>query len=344
MDSLTQIVLGAAVGEAFMGKKVGNRAPLWGAIGGTIPDLDFVTSIFQGDFDYLVSHRGFTHSITFCLLFAPLMGVIIQKIYKGKWGTRNEWAKLSFWAFFTHTLLDCCTSWGTQLFYPFSDYRVALNNIFVADPLYTVPFLLCVLAVLFINRESKWRRIINLTGIIISSSYLLLTFINKATVNMVFEQALHNKGKSTLRYSTYPTPLNNVLWYVVAEGPYEYNIGLYSLLSKERNVTFTSIPKNHQPVKGMEDNYVIDRLKWVSKGYYTVEEKEDQLIWHDLRFGLMNAWSDKDEAPQFIFTFTLVEEDGEIIDIASDGPPGPESFGEEELNGFWNQIMGESPK
>ena len=40
MDSLTQIVLGAAVGEVMLGRKVGNRAILWGAVAGTIPDLD----------------------------------------------------------------------------------------------------------------------------------------------------------------------------------------------------------------------------------------------------------------------------------------------------------------
>ncbi len=40
MDSLTQIVLGAAVGEAVLGKKARNKAMLYGAIAGTIPNLD----------------------------------------------------------------------------------------------------------------------------------------------------------------------------------------------------------------------------------------------------------------------------------------------------------------
>lgn len=48
MDSLTQIVLGAACGEAILGKKIGNKALLFGAIGGTIPDLD----VFIGRFLY----------------------------------------------------------------------------------------------------------------------------------------------------------------------------------------------------------------------------------------------------------------------------------------------------
>ena len=46
MDSLTQIVLGAAVGEAVLGKKVGNKAMLYGAIAGTIPDLDVLARFY----------------------------------------------------------------------------------------------------------------------------------------------------------------------------------------------------------------------------------------------------------------------------------------------------------
>jgi inner membrane protein len=40
MDSLTQLTFGAACGEVIMGKKVGRKALLWGAVLGTIPDLD----------------------------------------------------------------------------------------------------------------------------------------------------------------------------------------------------------------------------------------------------------------------------------------------------------------
>jgi len=40
MDSISQIALGAGVGELVLGKKIGNKAILFGAIAGTIPDLD----------------------------------------------------------------------------------------------------------------------------------------------------------------------------------------------------------------------------------------------------------------------------------------------------------------
>lgn len=341
MDSLTQIVLGAAVGEATLGKKVGNRAPLWGAIGGTIPDLDVITSFFQGEFEYFISHRGFTHSITFCVLMAPLLGILIHRVYKGQWGSVRDWTRLSFWAFLTHTLLDCCTSWGTQLFYPFSDYRVAWNNIFVADPLYTLPFLACVIVVLFLHRENKWRRRWNNIGLVISSFYLLLTFLNKGTINAHFVNAFHAQGKSVQRYSTYPTPFNNLLWYTVGESPSAYYLGLHSLLGDPRNIQFTEIPKNHQLIEGYEDQRVIERLIWMSKGYYSLSREAGELYWHDLRFGIINQLTDESpEEPIFVFTFRLLTEDGTFYGIESDGPPGPERLDAESLAVFWEKIMG----
>ena len=63
MDSLTQIVLGAAVGEAVLGRKIGNKAILWGAIAGTIPDLDVLSKLFVDDVTANEWHRGFSHSI-----------------------------------------------------------------------------------------------------------------------------------------------------------------------------------------------------------------------------------------------------------------------------------------
>jgi inner membrane protein len=63
MDSLTQITLGAAVGEVVLGKKVGNKAILWGAVAGTIPDLDVAFGVFMEPVQRLVFHRGFSHSI-----------------------------------------------------------------------------------------------------------------------------------------------------------------------------------------------------------------------------------------------------------------------------------------
>ena len=84
MDSLTQIVLGAAVGEVVLGKKVGNKAMLYGAIAGTIPDFDVFASYFTDTVSALSIHRGFTHSIVFSILFAPIFGWLVSRFEKHK--------------------------------------------------------------------------------------------------------------------------------------------------------------------------------------------------------------------------------------------------------------------
>ena len=83
MDSLTQIVLGAAVGEAVLGKKIGNKAMLYGAIAGTIPDLDVLASNYTDTVTALEMHRGFTHSILFSIIFAPIFGWLVSKYRYG---------------------------------------------------------------------------------------------------------------------------------------------------------------------------------------------------------------------------------------------------------------------
>ena len=192
MDSLTQIILGAACGEIVLGKKIGNKALLFGAIGGTIPDLDVFIGklLYNNEIQAMAFHRGFMHSILFAVLGAFLFGWITYKLYNT--GTRKEtttqknWTWLFFLSIFTHPILDCFTPYGTQLFTPFSDYRVAFNNISVVDPLYTVPFLVSLIVLMFFNRESTRRTWWLKAGIYMSSAYMVFTIINKIYIDSSF--------------------------------------------------------------------------------------------------------------------------------------------------------------
>ena len=67
MDSLSQIVLGAAVGEAVLGRRIGNRAMIWGAVAGTIPDMDVLGKYVLSELDNLGFHRA--SAIHSCSLF-----------------------------------------------------------------------------------------------------------------------------------------------------------------------------------------------------------------------------------------------------------------------------------
>jgi inner membrane protein len=339
MDSLTQIVLGAGVAELSLGKKIGNKAQLWGAIIGTIPDLDVLGRIWQSEYEALLSHRAGSHAIFTFLFLAPALGWLLHKLYKGKDGTTFwDWTKMAWWVLLTHALLDSFTTWGTQLFWPFDHTRVAFNNIFVADPLYTLPFLICVIACMFYKRTSKGRNRWNMAGIIISSVYMMITLVNKATVDRVMEHNLREQGISTMQYSTYPSPLNNILWYGVAEGPSNFYVGYYSLLDNGTRVKFREIPKNHNliPRKGNEEFFGC--MEWVSKGYHQLEMRDDTLLWHDLRFGLIEMEAGADGEFNYPFTYKLLEKEGKMNDIMQDRPDDMDfsrAFG-----ALWKRIKG----
>jgi inner membrane protein len=270
---------------------------------------------------------------------APVLGWLIHRLYGGKWGSRKGWSWLSFWGIFTHILLDCFTTWGTQVFYPFSEYRVAFNSIFVIDPLYTLPFLLFVLVVLFLRRENRLRRVINGVGLFLSTFYLVLTVINKQVVDAVFANELHRQGKSVSAFSTYPTPFNNLLWYVVAKEPSGYDFGYYSLLGRQRPLNFRFIPHQHHLITPYRESYVVERLRWFSKDQFAITGRPDSLVWNDLRFGLANGWDGDSVAPAYVFSFELLADStGEQLTGIHQLPFDAGRFNEESVAKLWKKM------
>ncbi|TYB76313.1 metal-dependent hydrolase [Bizionia myxarmorum] len=332
MDSLTQIVLGAAVGEAVLGKKVGNKAMLYGAIAGTIPDLDVIASFFTDTVTALEIHRGFTHSIVFSVVFAFVFGWLVSRYESYK--DFKGWCCLFFWAFFTHPILDAHTTWGTQLFWPF-DLRLAFKTIFVVDPLYTVPFIVFLLLAMFQKRTSEKRQFYNRMGLLISTSYLALTFILKWVAFTEFEKALENQNVSYTKIDTRPAPLNTILWNANVETEDAYLLANYSFFDT-KPITFESYPKNHELIANYADNEKMQRMIHISKGWYTISQSENQLYFNDLRFGLLSL---EPHSESFVFQFSI-NEDPITKDIYFVEQPKDTKDGKKLMSQLWNRIRG----
>lgn len=331
MDSLTQIVLGAAVGEAVLGKKVGNRAMFYGAIAGTIPDLDVISSFFVDTVRALEIHRGFTHSILFSVVFAPIFGWLVSKIdsYKNVRG----WTMLFFWALFTHPILDAHTTWGTQLFWPF-DIRLAFKTIFVIDPLYTLPFLFFLILAMFQKKDSPKRQRYNRTGLIVSSSYLALTFLLKGLSFYQFTDALEQQNITYQEVETKPALLNTVLWTANVKREDDFLIGNYSFFDKS-DIQFSSYPKNHQLIDHLIDNEKMQRMIKISKGWFTILEQDGDLFYNDLRFGLLST---EEDATNFVFQYKIIENNDGTINFEEtkkDVSDGKKLIGE-----LWERVKG----
>lgn len=309
MDLITQTVLGAGVGEIVLGKKAGNKAILWGAVGGLVPDLDVLITPLFSEVNGLFVHRGFSHSLIFAFLLAPLLGWLIHLIHQKKMEvSRRQWTMLVFWAAFTHPILDYFTTYGTGAFLPFSGYRVEWGTVGIIDIFYTLPFILTLLIIPFIKRTSVIRRGIIVSTIGITSFYLLATVANKMHVNSVFKEAFLNKEISYERYRTSPLPLTNFLWMGIAEVDSGYYLGLYSNFDSNKPTDFMFIPRNENKLASISDDEQLKKLIRFSKGYYHVNEDENGLYLADLRFGKMSF----DENSGFIFKFYIKNESGNL--------------------------------
>ena len=313
MDSLTQIVLGASVGEAVLGKKVGNKAILWGAIAGTIPDLDVILRSFTDEISATQMHRGFSHSFVFAVLIAPLLGWIAKKIYFNlKDVSFKDWTKLFFWTTVTHPLLDAHTTWGTQFFWPFN-YRLAYQNIFVVDPLYTLPFLIFLIIVIMLKKENPRRSKFNNIGLSVSSTYLILTLIFKWVSFQEFKKGLENQKIEYIEMDTKPSPLNAILWSSLIETDKGYRTAYYSLFDKQEITYSKEFLKNHHLLEPYLEQKVIKQLIDISAGWYRIEEKNGKLLFWDLRFGQMGM--DVNNA-SFLWYYELnINENGNVLAI-----------------------------
>jgi inner membrane protein len=406
MDSLTQIVLGAAVGEATLGKKIGNRAIIWGGIAGTIPDLDVLANGFMSPIEALAFHRGITHALLFSLVAAPIFAWLTHQFYKQKiyqqqtykttisvllimvflsffggmiyFSAENgrpsivlillaigasgfffkrvwkywrypveeidmadvsikKWSLLFGLGFLTHTLLDACTPFGTQLFLPFSDVRVSFDAIAVIDPIYTVPFLTCLIIAAFYNRNNPKRHIFNWLGIGLSSTYLVFTFFNHNIMERNFENLLKDRNIAYNRISVLPTIFNNVLWQCVAETDSNYLFTNYSAFDENLDkIELVKIEKNHELLAEFENDKEILILKWFSKDFYNIQKNADgSLTYNDLKMAIIPA--DIMGELTFGMNYTILKtSSGLMIEDNRKAPELPEGA----FRRFWERLKG----
>lgn len=305
MDSLTHIVLGAAVGEAIMGKQVGKKAMLWGAVAASAPDIDAVLSFFVSDIDSLVLHRGITHSLFVALLAGPLFAWLIWKYHKST-GRLSSWIIMITSNIIGHDLLDTCTVYGTGLFTPFYDYRFSFDNIFVADPLYTLPLLASFFALLILRNNDHARHKWNRFGLVASSIYMMLTFFNHHNATEALQASMKEKGIKPGAYFAAPTLFNSFLWNVVVQDSAGFWVGYYSVFDRVKKPELHYVPQNKELLAAWSEKEDIRKLVIFTKGFYCITEKNGSRWFNDLRFGQVGGW----ENPQanFAFAFDLSEE------------------------------------
>lgn len=301
MDTLTHIVLGACIGDALVGKKLGKRALFLGAVAQSLPDIDFVAAFWMDPASNLLAHRGFTHSFLFGLLIAFFLAVASEY-----WHRKHDIPLKRWFLFFSveigvHLFIDAFNTYGIGWFEPFSHYRVAFNTIFVADPFFSFWPFFAFLALLWLKAGDRRRSIWWATSIAWCSLYLGYGVYNKSNIDHDVKSILHQKQVSYTQYLSTPTPLNNWLWYIAAGDANGFYIGYRSVFDRKQDMELHYFPRNTFLLDSVTDHETLQHLIRFSKGYYTITQRNDTLVFSDLRFQQVRGWYNPKEKFAFYY-------------------------------------------
>jgi inner membrane protein len=286
----------------MMGRTLGKKAILAGAIAQWLPDADVLASLWLEPAPNLLAHRGITHSLFFVILVSILSGLIVLFNRKTSGPNAARW-----WLFLlvqtgSHVFLDLFNNYGVGLWEPFHHDRFSFNALYVADPFFTIGPLTGFLVLLFskkITGRAAWWK----AALILPLLYLSLSLVNKWKVNQDLKQAIPAQNVAGQSFISTPSPFNNLLWYFIVKTDSGFYTGYRSVFDNSKRLYMVYTPRYEHLLENAVDEKEVELLKRFSQGYFTAEYWGDTLVMNDLRFGKIIGWQKPGE--NFVFHYFL---------------------------------------
>jgi inner membrane protein len=282
---------------------LGRKAMVWGIIAQSIPDIDFIAATWLDTPSGLLAHRGFTHSILFAVVVAFIMAVLANRWHRPHNISFTRWLIFFSAAILTHIFIDAFNNYGVGWFEPFSHQRISFNAIYVADPFFSAAPGIAFIMLLLLKQSNKKRQFWWKFGLAVSAGYLVYCLINKTIINYDVRKQLAQQHIPYTKYFTTPAPLQNWLWYVAAGNDSDYHVGYHSVFAKAKNLSLQKFSRNTSSIDSMHNRKDVLQLIRFSQDFYTIEKKQDTLIFNDLRFGQIIGWQNPHE--EFAFHYYL---------------------------------------
>ncbi|MFK8041395.1 metal-dependent hydrolase [Congregibacter sp.] len=288
MDPVTQGTLGAALPQSLARSERMGLAMLCGIAGGMAPDLDVLIRSADDPLLFLEYHRQFTHS----LIFIPVGAAIVALALWGALGRRLGWSLRDIYVFSglgyaTHALLDACTSYGTLLFWPFSDQRFAWNNVSIIDPLLTLPLIILVVASRV--RRRRWPAVLGMFWVV---AYLSMGVIARDAAEDQGRRLADSRGHAPAVVEAKPSFANLLLWKTIYQEAGSYYVDAVRLGAEPVVYTGSTVPVLDltRDFPWLEQGSLqardVDRFRWFSMGYLAADPRFPDRIM-DVRYSLL---------------------------------------------------------
>ncbi len=163
MDTITHVISGGLLGKAYFSNDQdtfkGRVAVLAVTFGSVFPDSDIIVEAFSHDPLAIAKiHRGFTHSFVGLPIFAVVFAWLTRWVLR-RWGRDCPSTAALFIAYAvgiaSHIVLDGMTSFGTRMWMPISNARVAWDLLFIIDFAFSAILLVPQIAAWVYRRREK---------------------------------------------------------------------------------------------------------------------------------------------------------------------------------------------
>jgi inner membrane protein len=336
VDPVTHVLLGAGLGYAAAGRRLGRAAALAGGLAAFVPDADIFIASATDPLLAIEMHRGFTHA----LIFVPVGAAVVAALWlvRPAWRDRRRW--LALWgvcalAYLSHTLLDAATSYGTQLLWPFSRARTGWDLISIIDPIFT----LALLAGLVLSLTRQTIRPVAL-ALAFAAGYLALGGVQRSRAAEAQQQLAAARGHPIERTELMPTMANQLVWrsiYVHAGNIYSDRIrtGWFSAPTVREGWHLPLVEAaDLTPAERARDRRAsFARFAWFSEGW-VARSPQDPTLLADMRYTLSAEAFD----PIWGIRFTAPDAAADVawINRSRDRRVSPKDT--------WNEIAGRDPR
>jgi inner membrane protein len=285
MDPITQGTVGAAFAQSTANKNNILRIGVIGFLAGLAPDLDVLIRSSNDPILFLEYHRQFSHSLFFIPFGSLIVALLIFPLVKKSMSLKTVYIA-SFLGYATHGLLDACTSYGTQLFWPFSNERVTWNNISIVDPLFTIPILILV------GTAIKTRKkLFSFFAIGWATFYLSLGFVQYERALSTAIELAHSRGHNAERLTLKPSFGNLILWKSIYQHEEKFYVDAIRTVRSSTWCSGENIRmfdyQYHLPSldKDSQQRKDIERFRWFSQDYLGFDKEENLVT--DVRYSMI---------------------------------------------------------
>jgi len=296
---LTHALVGAAIGEMLLGRRMVNRALGWGALVGVAPYVGMAALPFLDTAGRLGWQRGPGDSLVVVGLLALLAARPLARLWRRDKIAPARAGTFVFLTLCAHVLIKCTGGDGVALFWPFPVDRVAFANVPPMDPLLVIPLLVCLPWLALKRGKKEWgkrRRILG-WGMGLTCAYLGFTTAMKVTATAGFDADLARHGAQAGRRLIVPVAHHPLAWRAVVDDGDTLWVGHRPVFQRASTpVRWTIYARGGAAAAAFADEREVRRIQRVSDGYWIARPHKRGLWIADLRAGETRQSGGRDHA------------------------------------------------